>query len=456
MKLLSPQVLDTERYVDEWRNEFDWDLQRLPKAACKFLLKQEGFVKWNHSSSPILVVTGGRGTGKYLAASFLANHLIQNRKRGITLWYGIPSWKERSSDSMSAKRILRCLVSSLIFQCPDVFNRICFDQRSSASLVRIFKDANRSSDAQPMSQIFSVLIAHVKRLDIVIDGADTSPDRHVLVSSLVKMVSRSRNWRQEVRLLIVDQLDYQIRHVYGKVQKIDLRVGDINCDVNSYVSDQLNLHLPDRVHRHSELLRKIVIGSNGGIGWARHIISLLTSPQALSNDHKFSQYVNEASRGFENELGRRFDELQNTSTKRSYTLYVLVLRRFVQNREWMSSRRLASKVVGNRDRLGDSEDFTWSEAEVIAAARYLSTPGLKLLVIDREEFHMPSVIRIYLQEQTPLTLPVPRVPPLWLVGDTCIYLDCHFESISRGRGLQTKCNIHGDKHVRAAQDTRME
>jgi len=305
-----------------------------------------------------------------------------------------------------------------------------------------------------MSQIFSVLIAYVKRLDIVIDGADTTPDRHILVSSLVKIMSRSRNWRQEVRLLIGDQLDYHVRNVYGKVQKIDLRVGDIDCDVNSYVSNQLNLHLPDRVHRHPELLKKIVIGSNGGIGWARHIISLLTSPQALSNDHKFSQYVDEASRGFESELGRRFDELKNTSTKRSYTLCVLILRRFVQSREWMSSRRLASKVVKNRDHLGESEDFTWSEAEVVAAAENLSIPGLELLVTGREEFYMPSTIRSYLHEQLPPTLP--KVPPLWLAGDTCIYLDCHFGSISRGRGLQTKCNVHGDQHARAAQDTRME
>jgi len=428
------------------------DLRHLPRHACNFLQQSPGFLDWHRSpSGAILVVTGGRGTGKYLATSFLADHLFSTRRPATILYYAIPAWKERNSKTMSVKYVLRCLISSLISQRPDLFNRS--RQESMSPILRIFQNVIASDNIHAISKLLSTLIDHVHKLDIIVDGVDTCPDRVQLVRELVSIKSTSRNWRQSVRLLVGDQLDYEVRQLYGEVHRIDLKVGDINCKLSTYVPEQLQKYLPDRSDIHAELQEKILLGSNGAIGWARYIISLLASPAAMSSDTKFFQYVDEASNGCANELGRRIDEIRNRSSKRRYVLIILILRRFVKRSSRMSARELVSLVRSNSDMAGDCDSFTHGEKEIVSVAFCLSTPPVALLKESNELFRMSKVIRSYFLQKVPAT--IPKIPPLWLEGDTCVRLACHFERQSRSQ-LQGRCEKHKDETVENLMEPSLE
>jgi len=340
---------------------------------------------------------------------------------------------------MSATYVLRCLVSSLISRRPEVFNRSSLSRGSMSAIQRIFKNTVASNNIRAISQLLSTLIYHVRKIDIVIDGVDTCPDRVALVRELVSIVSMSRHWKQAVRLLVGDQMDYQVRQLYGQVHRIDLQVGDITCNLNTYVPQQLQMYLPDRSDIHAELQEKILLGSNGALGWARYIISLLASPTAMSSDTKFSQYVDEASKGCANELGRRIDEIRNRSSERRFILIILVLRRFVRQKGRMSNRELVSLVQSNSDKAGDCNKFTYSEKEIISVSHFLSSPSVALLKEANEVLRMSKVIRAYFLRQVPAT--IPKNPPLWLEGDTCVRLRCHFERQSR-LWSQDRCEEH--------------
>jgi hypothetical protein len=213
------------------------------------------------------------------------------------------------------------------------------------------------------------------------------------------------------------------------------------------------LYLPDRFGEHQELCETILIGSNGALGWARYIISLLTSPEASTDDRKFIQHVKEASHGFENELGRRIDEMRNRSSERSTILVVLILRRFIRRIDWIDSRELVELVQGNSDLSGRSENFIWSQAEIIYTATNLASPNMNLLLMENRMFLMPKAIRRYFLEHAPVT--IPKYPPLWLRGDTCTRLACHFSRKVHGSLAASKCTEHGEPMLptQAATDT---
>lgn len=456
-RLCGSKGLDTNRFLADHASMLKWDYRFIPTEACAWLVKTNSFNNWKSSRTSkhsVLALTGGRGTGKFLATSYITNFLLQKEPNTVILHYCKFSWV---THDLTPKMVLECVLSQILQERPAVFARNINSSKGRDWYWTLFEKAKQSREYTALMDIFAELVSCMPKVYLIIDGMDTCQDRAAFLAELLALSRRNALW-----IVISDQFDADVVDIYAGVNRIEIKPGDISCDLSTYVSLQLQEHFPGRQYMHRDLHSKIVNGANDQLGWARHILSCLAS--AEDDDDKFERFVEEAQKGSDVAIGRAFDNIRSRSeysSMRQLLLLKIVTRAFVSSRIPLTLEDILRHTTVEIGRNGNNREperaafafsanygprYRYNPAEVhstVVCLAGVSPPICRQTTEGTYEIGS-EVVRQYFEYHLPPT--EPRIPPLWIDTDNCSVLVCHLESVKYAPMRFTSCNVA--KHKR--------
>ena len=435
------------------------DYRLLPEEACAWIAQTTQFRTWigarrtsdDRPGNYVLALTGGRGTGKFLGTSYITKYMLDHEPRALVLNFSKLSWQTRPT---TPHLMLKCLISELIDKRPEVLANVSLSRMSRSRLWKRFAAAGRSDDYGELLQLLSELLLcdQVSNVVLVIDGLDTCSQRPDILSDLVEICEKAR-----IRLAVSDQNDSPVQKIYSNVQKLELQPGDIDCDVATYVSKQLKLHLPQRQALHQTVQAQIVTGAEGQLGWARHLLSCLCNAK---DDDEFDAALTQAAFGKDMAVGRAFDCLRADdafSGDREQLLLKSICRGLVKNKALVSVDALLAHCVlestrytkictssstGRVTRIRPTFRFTVGDVKWVLNQLRNASP--RLVREDNNSLfgYENDAVRHFFEHYLPPTRP--QIPPLWLETDNCYVLSCHFASIATDLAVneQEECKEH--------------
>jgi hypothetical protein len=429
------------------------DYRFLPEEACHWLLKEPATKQWLNASlgpsstlQPVdkrfLAICGGRGTGKFLATSYITRHLINTKKRAVVLNFCKLSWQ---TSQLTPQLILKCIISELLFKKPEVFFRKIMTRNGPMQYLEWFMSVKIDDTGELLDVLRELLSCdQIGPVFLVIDGMDTCKNRASFARSLVDLTRRL-----PIAVAVSDQRDAAVAELYQYTLGIDVQVGQIDCDVEDYVRSQLDKHFPERKADHQRIVNGFVAASERGLGWARHVISLMGNAK---DDTEFDAALSKVVDLRNLVVGRAFDGLRASQAcvhTRQQLLLKLILRALVSFGCAVKLYNLETRVTNECHRyrrirlaLGDSRaNFNFSSDAIECAARILAQTEPPLVTISPEnkvEFASDTVADFFARD-SPLTLP--QVPPLWIQTDNCYIFRCHIGSSSDTLELR-KCQHH--------------
>lgn len=446
------QAWNTWQFVSQHASMLKKDYSFIPTEACEWIIQTRTFGSWlntaavpvNQKGHAFFALTGGRGTGKFLATSYITRYLLETRPKALVLNYCKLSWQ---TQSLTPHLLLKCIISQTIERRPEVLAAL-MASNNEKRLWKRFLAAQKSLKYHALFRIFSELILcdQIGEVFLVIDGLDTCSQRVSILKALLSVCGHTG-----LRIVVSDQNDAVVSDIYAEVHELRLEPGNINCDVDEYVMQQLTMHFPDRQYDHKRMRDEIVTGSEGQVSWARHILSCLYNTQ---DDKEFDEIMTKASLGKDMAIGHAFDRLRSEdilSRHRQQFLLKVACRALVLadqpididaivkhcNEESARGGRLHGKDGHTAPRYTfRSPDVAWMLQKLCT-----TTPQLVCEGPDKCYSFANSAIKGFFRHQVPPT--APHIPLLWLETDNCHALTCHLASTADDAYRRRLCRSHG-------------
>ncbi|KAF3401577.1 hypothetical protein F1880_009990 [Penicillium rolfsii] len=221
--------------------------------ACEFLLKNENFLNWYHSSSPRqLVILGETGCGKSVAMAFIVERLLQSEHDQIQIPNPMICYHYcRDDKTGKITTILSVLILSLLEKLPGLKKKFFNWYQQVQTLGSI-----PGADFKILEELLRKLLITIDRpVFFVIDGLDEcdKDSRKKLLDflkALLKDVPRLktllssrpqekilRHFGGAARIELV--LDYQRDRIIAE-KTVDMYLYDLSAEVKSIVIDKLS------------------------------------------------------------------------------------------------------------------------------------------------------------------------------------------------------------------------
>lgn len=392
----------------------------LPEDGCRWILSNPIFLRWKNTSEPnFLALTGGRGTGKFILASFISTHLLEDPQIGKrVIWFYSVLWEE---ESLTPALILRCLIAQLLQKHPDVLAR-----QSPPYYKKRFKAAKGLKE---LYTLFVDIVSKVGKIFIVIDALDSCPNNATLAENLIQLCES----RLPVKILITAMEDPNLGPVLHDAAKIRLQPGNVSSDVSQYVTSQLSTNMPQLKNVHSELATTVITGAAGNIGWARYIIWGLSLAE---NEEGIEFWRKTAAKGRDVIYGRQFDDLAKSLPSTQLRLIKVILRALLIEEKGLSVDE-AYQVITTRNSespvvlLNTFDEHAWDQTAIQSSLSLLESLRTPFVSCADARYTIANVpLREYLFNHTPSQRPL--VPHLWLPTDTCM-LQCQLRHRSHSQ-----------------------
>lgn len=415
------RYLKSEAFIDAHSDIFNKCQKYSPRQGCDWILSDSRFQAWKTSSvSNFLALTGGRGTGKFIVASHITNALLSDPCiDGLVLHFHAVLWE---NEPLDPKLILRCLISQLLRQRPDVL----LEKRT-----RFYKQKYRDV-ATDLHQLFSFFLDVVNvigsKIYVVLDALDSCPNRVVLARRLVK-VSKCGI---PLKIVVTTTDDYQLNSCFEDVIKIELTHDDVSCDISTYVGDQLNRNLGHLEHEKDGLLHTIVAGAANNVGWARYILWGLAKS---TTKEEIDFYLGEASKGRDIVYGRAFDEISSRSSLRRIFIIKIILRSLISAGDGLTIENIKKEVeiIEDTGQIPETTNQPYQpsslpncvDGEIKDGLKALHASSIPLITDEGGILKINSEsIRDYFLYHVPPQRP--QIPHLWIQSDSCI-LSCQLK-----------------------------
>ena len=424
------KYLTATNFIDNAPMVLTHSQKYLPANACGWILLDATFLKWKNGSDPnFLAILGGRNTGKFVIASFITTHLLNDPVIGKNVvWFHSVLWEVEPA---TPTLMLRCFIAQLLRNRPEVL----MHKKKSSFYKKKCKAAKSLTD---LFTLFVDMVSAVGKTYIMIDGLDSCPNSALMVDNLLQLSESGF----AIKIIITAMDDPNLGPVLQDVAKITLETDSVSCDVSTYVTNQLTENFPHLQTIHPDLAMSIITGAGGSIGWARYIIWGIARS---SNEEDIKKWKKVAAKGRDVVYARQFDQISKSVESRRLVLIKLVLRALLAGDNSLELREIHQSIITNNEAdfsiLLNSFDPSLRDERAIQEALDLLANARTAFVscTDRIYTIADDVIRDYLFEYIPSQRP--QVPHLWLPTDTCT-LRCQLKHYSHRQEFENSTLDH--------------
>ncbi|KEQ59893.1 purine and uridine phosphorylase [Aureobasidium melanogenum CBS 110374] len=203
-------------------------LEKRHEGTGLWFIRSEAFKTWKNQPNSFLWLHGIAGCGKTILSSTIINHLQSDVEPDRPLLYFYFDFNE--SNKQNLENMLRSLTSQLYQAQPEA--RSLLDE-----LWRSHGNGNQRLSKQSLSSTLQEILRKVTNTSILLDALDESTTRGEVITWLKSVLGLGSVCRVLVTARREEDIEAGFRHWMQHEDWIDIRKGDIDRDIRTYVHD---------------------------------------------------------------------------------------------------------------------------------------------------------------------------------------------------------------------------